>query len=165
MIASRNQNQLQSSLTLLGDLLKVLIFLSNLNGFNSSLSPSVQGYNQRKGSSRVWKEKGLQVILSLFFFFFLFLCVHYLCVLLSSFESVQFLCFTLFNMFLFGYFSVLLSFVFHIKIKKKKLKNQKNTKTVCVLCTLVFMYLGWPLKQSFLNFVSFVAQMSISMYD
>ena len=61
----------------------------------------------------------------------------------------------LFNMFLFGYFSVLLCFVFYIK--KKILKNQKNTKTVCVLCTLVLMYLGWPLKQSFLNFVSLVA--------
>ena len=34
------------------------------------------------------------------------------------------------------------------------MKNQKNTKTVCVMCTLVLVYLGWPLKQSFLNFVS-----------
>ena len=47
------------------------------------------------------------------------------------------LCNVLFNMFLFGYFSVLLYFVFHIK----KIENQKNTKTVCVcvhwyLCTL-----------------------------
>ena len=25
------------------------------------------------------------------------------------------------------------------------------------MCTLVLVYLGWPLKQSFLNFVSFVA--------
>ena len=25
---------------------------------------------------------------------------------------------------------------------------------MCVLCTLVLVYLGWPLKQSFLNFVS-----------
>ena len=49
-------------------------------------------------------------------------------------------------------FSVLLYFFFI----KKKLKNQKNTKTMCVLCTLVLVYLGWPLKQSFLNFVSFV---------
>ena len=48
-------------------------------------------------------------------------------------------------------------FVFDIKNKNiKKLKNQKNTKTVCVLYTLVLVYLGWPLKQSFLNFVSFV---------
>ena len=56
MTAFGNQNQLQSSLAPLGDLLKALMFLSNLNGF--SPSPPVQGFNQRKGSSRVWKEKG-----------------------------------------------------------------------------------------------------------
>ena len=48
MTTSRSQNQLQSSLAPLGDLLKSLMFLSNLNGFNSSPSPSVQGFNQRK---------------------------------------------------------------------------------------------------------------------
>ena len=58
MIASGNQNQLQSSLASLGDLLKALMFLSNLNGFNSSPSPPVHGFNQRKGSSKVWKENG-----------------------------------------------------------------------------------------------------------
>ena len=57
MIASGSQNQLQSSLAHLGDLLKALMFLSNLNGFNSSLSPPVQVFNQRKGSSKVWKKK------------------------------------------------------------------------------------------------------------
>ena len=41
MIASRSQNQLQSSLAPLNDLLKALMFLSNLNGFNSSPSPPV----------------------------------------------------------------------------------------------------------------------------
>ena len=46
-------------------------------------------------------------------------------------------------------------FVFDIKIKKKKIEK-KNTKIVCVLCTLVLVYLGWTLKQSFLNFVSFI---------
>ena len=56
MIASRNQNQFQSSLAPLTNLLKAVMFLSNLNGF--SPSPPVQGFNQRKGSSRVWKEKG-----------------------------------------------------------------------------------------------------------
>ena len=56
MIASRSQNQLQSSLALPGDLLKALLFLSNLNGFNSSPYPLVQGFNQRKGSSKVWKK-------------------------------------------------------------------------------------------------------------
>ena len=57
LIASGNQNQLQSSFAPLGDLLKALMFLSNLNGFNSSLSPPVQGFARRKGSSKVWKEK------------------------------------------------------------------------------------------------------------
>ena len=63
----------------------------------------------------------------------------------------------LINMFLVGYFQFLLCFVFLHKKIKKKLKNQKNTKTMCVLCTLVLVYLGWPLKQSLLNFESFVA--------
>ena len=58
MIASRRQNQLQSSLAPLGDLLITLMFFSNLNGFNSFPSPHVQGFAQRKGSSKVWKEKG-----------------------------------------------------------------------------------------------------------
>ena len=39
-------------------------------------------------------------------------------------------------MILFSYFSILLCFVFHIKIKNKKLKNKKNTKTVC------YVYIG-----------------------
>ena len=39
MIASGNQNQVQSSLAPLGDLLKALMFLLNLNGFNSFPSP------------------------------------------------------------------------------------------------------------------------------
>ena len=58
-------------------------------------------------------------------------------------------------MFLFSYFSVLLYFFLYKKNNLKK--NQKNTKIVCVLCMLVLVYLGWPLKQSFLNFVSLVA--------
>ena len=58
MIASGNQNQLQSSLAPLGDLLKTLMFLLNLNGFNSFPSPLIQGFNQRKCSSKVWKENG-----------------------------------------------------------------------------------------------------------
>ena len=41
MIESGNQNQFPSSFAPLGDLLKALIFLSNLNGFNSSPSPPV----------------------------------------------------------------------------------------------------------------------------
>ena len=58
MIAFGSQNQLQSSLAPLGDLLKALMFLSNLNGFNSSPSLLDQGFAKWKGSSKVWKEKG-----------------------------------------------------------------------------------------------------------
>ena len=57
MIVSGNQNQLQSSLAPLGDLLKALMFLSNLNGFNFSPSPSIQGFSHTKDSSKVWKKK------------------------------------------------------------------------------------------------------------
>ena len=39
MLSSGNQNQFPSSFAPLGDLLKALMFLSNLNGFNSSPSP------------------------------------------------------------------------------------------------------------------------------
>ena len=45
MIASGSQNQLQSSLAPLRDLLKALMFLSNLNGFNFFPSSPVQGFN------------------------------------------------------------------------------------------------------------------------
>ena len=58
MIASGNQNQFLSSFAPLGDILKALMFLSNLNGFNSSPSPLVQGFARQKGSSKVWKENG-----------------------------------------------------------------------------------------------------------
>ena len=77
MITSGNQNQLQSSLAPLGDLLKALMFLSNLNGFNSSPSSPVQGFNQRKGSSKVWKEG---------FYPLVFVCIS--CVFWFIFESV-----------------------------------------------------------------------------
>ena len=112
MIASRNQNQFPSSFASLGDLFKTLMFLSNLNGLNSSPSPPDQGFAKRKGSSKAWKEKRLQVILSL----------------------------------------VLLYFVFYIK---KIEKSEKYKNSVC-MCTLVLVYLGWPLKQNFQNFVCFI---------
>ena len=53
MLSSENQNQFPSSFTPLGDFLKTLIFLLNLNGFNSSPSPLDQRFTQRKGSSKV----------------------------------------------------------------------------------------------------------------
>ena len=58
MIASGDQNQFPSSFAHLGDLLKVLMFLSNLNGFNSSPSSMDQGFAKWKSSSKVWKKKG-----------------------------------------------------------------------------------------------------------
>ena len=112
MIASRNQNQFPSSFASLRDLFKTLMFLSNLNGLNSSPSPPDQRFAKRKGSSKAWKEKRLQVILSL----------------------------------------VLLYFVFYIK---KIEKSEKYKNSVC-MCTLVLVYLGWPLKQNFQNFVCFI---------
>ena len=44
MISFGNQNQFLSSFAPLGDLLKALIFVSNLSGFNSSPSPPDQGF-------------------------------------------------------------------------------------------------------------------------
>ena len=152
MIASGNQNQFPSSFAPLRDLLKAFMFLSNLNGFNSSPSPLDQRFTKRKGSSKVWKENGLKWFSHFSLSPFLFM--HYLFVLLSCFWVSLVLCFTLFNMFLFVFSFVY--FVFNMKINWK-IENQKNAKTVCVLCTLVLVYLGWPLKQSFLNFVSLMA--------
>ena len=57
MISSGNQNQFPSSFAPFGDLLKALMFLSNVNGVNSSPSPLDQRFAQRKCSSKVWKEK------------------------------------------------------------------------------------------------------------
>ena len=137
MIASGSQNQLQSSLVPLGDLLKALVFLSNLNGFNSSPSPPVQGFNQRNGSSKVWKKKDSKW----FYHFHLSSCfclLHYLCVLLLSWVCLV-LCLDLFNMFLFVYFQFLFILFFDIRNfffeKSEKYKNN----VFCVhwyLCTL-----------------------------
>ena len=114
MIISGSQNQLQSSLAPLDDLLKVLLFLSNLNSFNSSPSPPVQAFNQRKCYSKVWKKKD-----SKWFYHSLlsscFCLLHYLCILLLFWVSLV-LCLTLFNMFLFVYFQFLFILFFDIKI-------------------------------------------------
>ena len=53
MIASGDQNQFPSSFVPLGDLLKALMFLSNLNGFNSFPSPPNQRFAKWNGSSKV----------------------------------------------------------------------------------------------------------------
>ena len=67
-----------------------------------------------------------------------FMLVHYLFVLLSCFELVEFFALCVSFMFLFGYFSIFVYFAFH-KNKNKILKNQKNTKTVCV-CVYWYLY-------------------------
>ena len=58
IISFGNQNQFPSFFAPLGDLLKALMFLSNLNSFNSSPSPPDQRFAQRKCSFKVWKENG-----------------------------------------------------------------------------------------------------------
>ena len=61
VLSFSGQGQTSPSLGPLGDLLKALMFLSNLNGFDSSPSSPEQRFNSRKGSSsknKVWKEKG-----------------------------------------------------------------------------------------------------------
>ena len=92
MLSSENQNQFPSSFAPLRDLLKALMFLSNLNGFNSSPSSPDQRFAQRKGSSKVSKEKGLKWFSHFFslslFVYTLLVCFAYLFVLLFCFESV-----------------------------------------------------------------------------
>ena len=162
MLSSADQGQIPLSLGPLGDLLKALMFLSNLNGFNSSPSPPEQRFNSRKGSSsktKVQKEKGSKWFNHFFslslYVFALLVCFAFLFVSQSSFMLYVFL-------YVFVWlFSVFVLFCFS---QKKKWKIRKNTKTVC-LCILVLVYPRWPLKQSFLNFVSLVVKMSISMHN
>ena len=108
------------------------MFLSNLNGFNSFPSPPVQAFNQRKGSSKVWKKKDSKW----FYHFHLSSCfrlLHYLCVLLLSWVCLV-LCLDLFNMVLFVYFQFCF-ILFFIKIKKIE-KSEKYKNSVC------FVYIG-----------------------
>ena len=129
MIVSGNQNYLQSSLAPLGDLLKALMFLSNLNDFNSSPSPPVQGFARQKGSSKVWKEKGSKWFCH--FSLSLLVCV---CALLRCFDFMFWvslvLYFVLFNLFLFVF-----SFVLFLILKKIE-KSEKYKNNVC------FVYIG-----------------------
>ena len=152
MIAFGSQNQLQSSLAPFRDLLKALMFLSNLNGFKSPPLPPNQRFAQMKGSSKVWKEKGSKWFSQFFYLslspygYALLVCFTFL------FWVSLVLFFVCFFMFLFGCFSVFV-FVLFIKIFFffEKLEKYKNS-----MCILVLVYHRWPLKQSFLNFVSLV---------
>ena len=91
MIASGSQNQLQSSLAPLGYLFKALMFLSNLNSFNSSASPPVQGFSQRKCSSKVWKKKTLSDFITFFYLLVFACCIT--CVFFFLSQSSFMLCF------------------------------------------------------------------------
>ena len=141
MISPGNQNQFLSSFAPFGDLLKAFIFLSNLNGFNSSSSPLDQGLTKWKGSSKVWKEKCSKWF-SHFFYLPLFLFMHYLCVLLSYFWVSLVLCYALFNMFLFVCLFVLLYFYFikiYIYIYIYILEKYKNSMCFVYIRT----YISW----------------------
>ena len=128
MILLANQNQFPSSFAPLGDLFNALMFLSNLNSFNSSPSSPNHQFTQRKDSSKVWKEKCFKWFSHFFFLFLLFM--HYLFVLLSCFWVSLVLCFALFNMFLFACFQFCFIYFFHKN--KKKMKNKKKYKnSVC----------------------------------
>ena len=139
MLSSADQGQIPLSLGPLGDLLKALMFLSNLNGFNSSPSPPEQRFNSRKGSSsktKVQKEKGSKWFNHFFslslYVFALLVCFAFLFVSQSSFMLYVFL-----------YVFVWLFLVFVLFCFSQKKKNEKSEKIqkqcVCVywyLCTL-----------------------------
>ena len=133
MIASGIQNQLQSSLAPLGNLFKALMFLSNLNGVNSSPFPPIQEFDQRKGSSKVCKKKD-----SKWFYHFLlcscFCLLHYFYVLFLFWVSLV-LWFALFNMFLFIFSFCLFCFWYKNKNKNSKIRK-KYKNSVC------FVYIG-----------------------
>ena len=108
MIVSRSQNQLSIISRSFRWPLKALMFLSNLNGFNSSPFPPIQGFRQRKGSSKVWKKKD-----SKWFYHFLlsscFCLLHYLCVCVFFLSQSSFMFCFVYHVFVclfsvFGYF-------------------------------------------------------------
>ena len=135
MIASVNQKSVSILFCSLWDLLKVLMFLLNLNGFNSSPSPLVQGFTQRKCSSKMRKEKSSKWF---YHFFSLSLLVFVFALLVCfafKFWVSLLLCFALFNMFLYVFSFVY--FVFHTIFfffwKIRKIQKQ---------CVCVYWYLG-----------------------
>ena len=105
------------------------MFLSNLNGFNSSPSLPVKGFTQRKGSSKVWKENGSKWFYHFSFPLLVFVFALLVCFAFKLWVSLV-LCFALFNMFLFVFSFVY--FIFHIKIEK----SEKYKNSVC------FVYIG-----------------------
>ena len=141
MILPANQNQFPSSFAPLGDLFKAFMFLSNVNGFNSSPSSPNHQFAQRKDSSKVWKEKCFKWFSHFFFLFLLFM--HYLFVLLSCFWVSLVLCFALFNMFLFVCFQFCFIFFF-IKIKRNwKIRKIQKQCVLCVHCYLCILDGHW----------------------
>ena len=138
MISSGNQNQFLSSFTPLGDLLKALMFFSNLNGFNSSPSPLDQRFTKRQGSSKVWKEKCSKWF-SHFFSLPFFVYALLVCFAFMFWVSLV-LCFALLNMFLFVYFQFCIFFFSYKNFKKNwKIRKIQKQYVFCVhwyLCTL-----------------------------
>ena len=128
------------------------MFLSNLNGFPPHRW--FKGLIKGKVLPGYGRKRGLSDFITFLSLFLFRVCITYVfCFqVLSQSSFYALLCLICFCCFF--VFSVLLCFVFHLK---KKFEKKKNTKIVCVMCTLVLVYLGWSLKQSFLNFVSFVA--------
>ena len=132
---SGDQNQFPSSFAPLGDLLKTLMFLLNLNDFNSSPSPLDQGLSKWKGSSKEWKEKGSKWFCHLFSLSLLCFCFALLVCFALLFWVSLVLCIALFNLFLFFFLFSFGLFCFSYKKMKKKIQKQ----CVCVhwyLCTL-----------------------------
>ena len=101
------------------------MFFSNLNGFNSSPLPLVQGYNQRKGSSRVWKENDSKLFYHFPLYPLVFVCISCVfCFILSQFSFYALLCLTCFCWLFFSF----ALFCFSYKNKKiEKLEKYKNS--------------------------------------
>ena len=81
IIASGSQNQFQSSLALLGDLLKALMFLSNLTSSILPLHRQFRGLIKGKVPLGCGRKRAPSDSIT-FFYLFVFLFLHNLCVLL-----------------------------------------------------------------------------------